>query len=257
MHGHASPPLGPPQITPDGTMTSSWNQDNISKYEYITKYEQDTGFMVVREYSDPSTTEKRYRESDSRLRLVRDLFDQMIDAPLFQRRRTSQDILGIATPSEVLAVAIPTAGRHIYEGRLLAAASLLGRYGERAWPVLRELARSMRPECECFVPVIARMETIAEDDRIRALTDLARNPDPSTRERVLDAIDEFAPEKTTAVLEALADPQWKGDLAYDGARERLESVRAVERPCQPGMRASTARQSAPDARRSRESATRT
>lgn len=89
----------------------------------------------------------------------------------------------------MLAVALHEYRLYGYEGRLLLAASLMAKFGEKAWPVLSLLAKSGRTECECFVPVIARLRGVAWEDRMDALLDLSRSPDPSTKERAKEFLE--------------------------------------------------------------------
>ena len=117
-----------------------------------------------------------------RFKAIRFIFGRMLDSTPFIQRLGAHAILNFADPGEVITVALHEFRLYGYEGRLLLAASLLSRYGERAWPVLASLAKSGLPECEFFVSTIARLEGICCRERLNAMIDLARNPDPSIRE---------------------------------------------------------------------------
>lgn len=125
-------------------------------------------------------------------------------------------------PKEILEVALEQFRGHGYEGRLTAAASLLADFGADSWPVLRSIAKSEAPECEAFVGLIAGLNGVSKAERLSALTDLAKNPDPNTRLQVLEALEEFAPEDARPTLEALARPEAQEDSAREAARQRLQ-----------------------------------
>jgi HEAT repeat protein len=111
--------------------------------------------------------------------------------------------------------------RHGYEARLIAAASLLAEFGSDSWPALRSFAKSGAPECEAFVGVIAGLQGVPQMDRLMTLTDLAKNPDPNTRSRVLEVLEELGLGDIRPVLEALARPEAPEDSAREAARESL------------------------------------
>ena len=139
-----------------------------------------------------------------RIQAIRFIFDRMLDSTPFIQRLGAQAILSFADPGEVFAVALREFRLYGYEGRLLLAASLLSRFGERSWPLLAFLAKSGLPECEYFVSTIARLEAVSSRERLNALIDLARNPDPSIRERVMDALEGYSEEEAAKVLNAIA-----------------------------------------------------
>jgi hypothetical protein len=141
-----------------------------------------------------------------------------------RRRLVHLAIRIFAQPKEILEVALEQFRRHGYEGRLIAAASLLTDFGADSWPVLRSLAKSGAPECEAFVEVIARLQGVPQADRLNALTDLAKNPDSNTRLRVLEALEEFGRAEIRSVLEALGRSEAPDDSARESARERLQQL---------------------------------
>ena len=81
------------------------------------------------------------------------------------------------------------------------AASLLSRFGERSWPVLASLAKSGLPNA--ILLAIARRGLISSRERLNAMIDLARNPDPSIRERVMDVLEGYSVEEAAEVLKAI------------------------------------------------------
>ena len=145
--------------------------------------------------SDPSAI-----RGEERLRAVRLIFQQIIDATPYAQRMGTLALLNFAEPAEILSVAISEHDVYGYEGRLLMAANLLDLFGTRSWPVLRELAKSGRPECEFFVSTIASFRGVPEEERLSALADLACNPHRGTRRRVLELLEDFPPDKTTAIV---------------------------------------------------------
>ena len=139
-----------------------------------------------------------------RFKAIHFIFARMIDGTPFMKRLGANAILSFADPGEILSVARHEYRLHGYEARLTTAASLLSRMGARAWTVLASLAKSGLPECECFVPIIATLDGVPEPDRVRALVNLAANPDSSTRGKVLEVIEQLPDSQRGRVLQVLA-----------------------------------------------------
>ncbi len=139
-----------------------------------------------------------------RFKAIRFIFGRMLDSTPFIQRLGAYAILSFADPGEVIALALHKFRLYGYEGRLVLAASLLSRFGERSWPVLASLAKSGLPECEYFVSTIARLDGISSRERLNAMIDLARNPDPSIRERVMDVLEGYSEQEAAEVLNAIA-----------------------------------------------------
>ena len=146
----------------------------------------------------------------------------MLDSTPFIQRLGVRAILSFADPGEVITLALHEFRLYGYEGRLVLAASLLSRFGERSWPVLASLAKSGLPECEYFVSAIARLDGISSRERLNAMIDLARNPDPSIRERVMDVLEGYSVEEAAEVLKAIVSGG-RHDHVERLAREYLES----------------------------------
>jgi hypothetical protein len=138
------------------------------------------------------------------------------------RRRLIRLALHIfGQPKEILEVAYEQFQRHGYEGRLMDAASLLADFGTDSWPALRSLAKSGAPMCQAFVGLIAGLKGVPSEERSAALRDLANNQDPTTRLRVLEALEELDPQYRRSILEALGRPDAPEDSACEAAREEL------------------------------------
>jgi hypothetical protein len=119
------------------------------------------------------------------------LFPKLLSGPPARRRLVHLAIRIFGKPREILEVACEQFRIHGYEGRLIAAASLLGEFGTESWAVLREFASSGAPESEAFVELVASLEGVPTKERIDALADLARSADQGTRQRAFEVLGEF------------------------------------------------------------------
>src|SRR5207253_7981249 len=97
------------------------------------------------------------------------LLPALADAPSRQLNAVFDAILELNEPASILEGALIEYQRTGRQRFISLAASLLEQFGKRAWPVLRQLAQSDRPEREFFVETIAHCEGVALDERLRAL----------------------------------------------------------------------------------------
>jgi hypothetical protein len=84
------------------------------------------------------------------------------------------------------------------------AASLLADIGTPALPVLRVLVRSGRPECEMFVPIVARLHGVSVQGRLELLAQVASHPSTDARYGLLEALRAFAPQEVMPLLRTLS-----------------------------------------------------
>ena len=105
------------------------------------------------------------------------------------------------------AVALQEFRRTGREDFLVFASSLLESMGRKAWPVLRQFARSGSTECELFVGLIARCKDASVKERVAALEELSGNPDLNVRERLFDYLSEIPLADRRSLLQRLSrDP---------------------------------------------------
>jgi len=133
------------------------------------------------------------------------LFPALVDAEVAVRNSLFDLIRRDSTPEAVCKV-----GFHQYEatGRercLSLTVSLLEDFGSKSWPVLSELAKSERPECELFVGLIAHCDGIPSAKRASALSKLAAHPDAAVRIEILDNLADLTAYDRQCVLETLTD----------------------------------------------------
>jgi hypothetical protein len=116
------------------------------------------------------------------------LLPYLVKASYGQQNLVSAALLGLATPDDLINAALAGYARDEDPRLLQEAAGLLQHYGRAAWPALAQLASSERSECRYFVDAIAGFTRVAEDDKQRALADLARNPDIDVRREVVEML---------------------------------------------------------------------
>ncbi len=113
-----------------------------------------------------------------------------------------------------------------YEGHLVEAAAVLETLGQQALPALCELARSGNAECEYFVGTIVRLQGVSTTQKHAALLTLAQNPDPNTRSRLLEVLEELPRELRLELQRVLSNPTFPADNVTERARQALaESLR--------------------------------
>jgi hypothetical protein len=150
---------------------------------------------------------------------TKELFSALVDAGVDARNYLFDRITRSSTPEAVYSVGFGEYQASGEERGLLLTASLLEDFGKKAWPVLKELATSKRPECELFVGLIARCEGVPSAARAGALRELAAHPDPAVRLAILDNVKDLSLEHRQSVLESLTDDS--DDDVREEARQRL------------------------------------
>jgi len=83
------------------------------------------------------------------------------------------------------------------------AVSLLESFGKESWPVLRNIAKRKRPDCELFLRLIAECSDTSATDRISALIALTSHPDRNVRYQIIEVLDSFSNEDKKRVLQKL------------------------------------------------------
>jgi len=184
-------------------------------------------FAMASAAGDPAlkdNIEKRFLRANDRSEAVAALFASLVTAPREHACLLRDTLLQTAKPEQVLRVALRAYERHGTEVWLSTAAALLREMGVRAWPCLRALAESGRPECELFVEAIAACDGVPAQEKLAALTDLARNADPNVRRRVLELVADYEPATSARLLQILA--AGPADDITEEAQERLASSAA-------------------------------
>jgi hypothetical protein len=152
------------------------------------------------------------------------LFPLLPKAPKDLREHIYETLLHWEEPDAILIAALAEYYKHGNEERLALAASLLADIGAPALPALRVLVRSGSPECEMFVPVIARLRGVSVQSRLALLAHVASNASADVRYSLLEALRAFAPHEIVSLLQTLscdADTDIAGE-----ARAWLESLEA-------------------------------
>jgi len=160
---------------------------------------------------------------DMRLGATKLILAQVLDARSKDLNRMFDMLAALSAPKTILAACIQTYDETHREQVLLVACSLLERIGRKAWPVLRGLAKSSRPEMEYFVGLIASFVGASEEERARALQDLAKHPDAAVRAAVLEALSEFSTESKRQLLQIL-----RNDLDAEIREEAEESLAVLD-----------------------------
>ena len=146
-------------------------------------------------------------------------FRKLVTAGAANRNVLFDLIRGDSTPEAVCEVGFREYEATGRERCLLLTASLLEAFGEKAWPVLKELAASKRPECELFVGLIAHCDGVSSTERTSALGELATHTDSVVRLTILDNVSDLSVDDRRSVLESLADDS--DDDVREEARQRL------------------------------------
>jgi hypothetical protein len=159
-----------------------------------------------------------------RSEVARQLFSSLIKARGDRRDRIYEALLHLAEPEIILDVALDEYHRYGNEERLAMAASLLADIGAPALPALRILVSSGRPDCEMFIPIIARLRGVSVQSRLALLAQVASNTSTDVRYGLLEALRAFAPHEVIPLLRTLSRDE-DTDIA-DEARAWLESLEA-------------------------------
>ena len=166
--------------------------------------------------------ESAHAEVSNDQRAAEMLFPLLLPASPSERSALYQALLQRSTPAAITDVAFSEYERTGREAYLLHAVAMLEASGAAAWPVLRSLAGSSRPECELFVGSIARCRGVSPEERLQALADLTAHPEAAVRSALLERLNAFSPNEVQPLLRTLAaDPdiraEGKESLAVLGA----------------------------------------
>ena len=115
------------------------------------------------------------------------LFTKVLEGTPASGRLVYETLRKFAEPQEILVNSLVVYVRYGDAEPLVIGAGLLEDLGARSWPVLAAYARMARPECAYFVPAIARLSDVADDERLLVLQTLACSGDPEIRWRVYEA----------------------------------------------------------------------
>ena len=138
------------------------------------------------------------------------------------REHIYETLLHWEEPDSILIAALAEYYKHGNEERLALAASLLADIGAPALPALRVLVRSGSPECQMFVPVIARLRGISVQSRLALMAYIASNASADVRYSLLEALRAFASHEVMPLLQTLSCDA-DTDIATE-ARTWLESL---------------------------------
>jgi hypothetical protein len=150
------------------------------------------------------------------------LLPLLLSASPAERAMLFQTLLQRSTPRAITEVAFREYDRTGHETYLLQAVALLEAFGTTAWPVLRSLATSPRPESELFVGLIARCRDVSTADRLLALADLTGHPSEIVRAGLFERLSGFSPQEVHSLLRKLADDP--DPEIREEARERLAAL---------------------------------
>jgi len=139
--------------------------------------------------------------------MTKRLMSMLVTSPSRHINSLLAEICQSSTPSIVLNVALREYSRTWRKEYLEHAAAVLERFGASAWPVLLAFAYSRRPECFFFVQTIISLKGAPIHERMRALCELAHNPDLDVRSQLMMALADTSFELRQKVLEVFAtDP---------------------------------------------------
>ena len=152
------------------------------------------------------------------------VFPLLIQARGETRRQLYKALLTLGEPKALLDVALSAYEKYGNEDRLTLAASLLMDLGAHAFPSLRILARSNRPECAWFVPTIAGLPDVKLQNRIEVLISLVKSPHIAVRQSLLGATQALPSPEAISLLHLLS--QDSNEEIADEAREYLGNIEA-------------------------------
>lgn len=159
--------------------------------------------------------------------ITRKLFPRLLVKSPARRQLVHHALRAFALPEDILQASLEQYRASGYEGRLMAAASLLHDLGHVSWPTLLSLAKSRLPESHAFVGVIVTLEGIQAEERVRAIAELTRNPNPETRSRVLEVWEEWKDlPGARGILAELAVREGEDDSVREAAEDQLKRMDA-------------------------------
>jgi hypothetical protein len=138
------------------------------------------------------------------------LLKAIVTAPSKRLNELFENLTRSVAPETILNTALNEYRTSGGERYLSMAVSILQNMGDKAWPALRDLARSAPQEAELFVPIIADFINVALTERINALTHLAASRHANVRAAVLENLTELPKERVNAIVRILTNtPQPK------------------------------------------------
>jgi len=152
------------------------------------------------------------------------VFPLLIQARGETRRQFYKALLTLGEPKALLDFALSAYEKYGNEDRLTLAASLLMDLGAHAFPSLRILARSNRPECAWFVPTIAGLPDVKLQNRIEVLISLVKSPHIAVRQSLLGATQALPSSEAISLLHLLS--QDSNEEIAEEAREYLGNIEA-------------------------------
>ncbi len=154
----------------------------------------DAGVVVVDEAPSTQSTST-----------TKELIEHWLAAPSELQNRLFDLLLASSSPEDIVQCAFRVYDETYRESVLLMSAAILERKGPEAWSALRLVASSVRAECELFISVIADCPGVPDRAKAAALRNLARNPHPEVRRRVLEACTRLSPQSLREVARAFSD----------------------------------------------------
>jgi hypothetical protein len=152
------------------------------------------------------------------------LFPLLVQARGEIRRHLYKALLALEEPKIILDVALAAYEKYGNEDRLTLAASLLMDLGAQAFPALRILVRSNRPECAWFVQTIAGLPGVKLQNRAEILKYLTKSPHIEVRQNLLGATQAIPSLEAISLLRMLS--QDSDEEIAEEAKECLTHLEA-------------------------------
>jgi hypothetical protein len=152
------------------------------------------------------------------------LFPLLVKTRGEPRAQIYEALLRLEEPDAIRIVALAEYYKYGNEERLAMAASLLADIGAPALPSLRVLVRSGSPECEMFIPVIARLRGVSVQSRLALLAQVTSNACPDVRYSLLEALRAFSLHEAMPLLQTLSKDH--DEAIASEALAWLESLKA-------------------------------
>jgi len=190
------------------------DDDNWDQLVHHAPEQALTRWMTARilSYEESISRESQATASPDRLLTL------LVDSPSFLRNKIYSVLVQFCTPWDILDASLAQYEQTCQEQYLLQALSLLERVGKEAWPALRWLVGSERPECELFVGLIANCEQVTVNERLSVIKELSQNPHVEVRSRIIEQLTEFHADAQRSILEILAkddEPEIREEAEQD------------------------------------------
>jgi hypothetical protein len=137
-----------------------------------------------------------------------------------ERRRLFRTLTQSSSPAAIIEMAFREYEQTGREAFLLHAGSLLEEFGAGAWPALRWVAASGRPETELFLGLIARCPGVSEEDRFQAFRLLSKHARSFVRLAMLEHLASLGPLRQHEMLQEVAKND-AAEMVRAEARDRL------------------------------------